>query len=274
MSTKTLKQALRRFAFKDRLSSSLVPVSMVGVIVGALSLQYSVPEEVGLFVVFWFVWLMMPRSYTAVARRLNRRFGDDPDFLCAIENERVNSAPMEALRLRSIAELRSHNGSVTLGKKWFALVAMFGWSLPLLGTLGSTGAVSRNEKIKPDELSPVEVIRASAQDEKNKRRLLEKREPESHEVTRFNSVEGSDSKGKAATMTGTKRRSVVTKSEAVGNARPNSLISEYEQSDSKLTAKRIKGTVRMLKQDRLDPSEKYPVEYHEAIREWFLRRSK
>ena len=69
-----------------------------------------------------------------------------------------------------------------------------------------------------------------------------------------------------------KRRQIMETSPAVGTGRLNTQIFDHVEPDLKLTGKRLKGKIGNLKQDRLDPSEKYPVEYHEAIREWFLRR--
>ena len=46
--------------------------------------------------------------------------------------------------------------------------------------------------------------------------------------------------------------------------RLNTQIFDHVEPDLKLTGKRLKGKIGNLKQDRLDPSEKYPVEYHEG----------
>ena len=40
----------------------------------------------------------------------------------------------------------------------------------------------------------------------------------------------------------------------------------------KLTETVNNGKIKLLVKDRLDPSEKYPIEYREAIRKWFLKR--
>ncbi|MGB0646483.1 MAG: hypothetical protein ACPGQS_04865 [Bradymonadia bacterium] len=272
MSRKELERGLRRFARKERLFRSFIPVGILGGLIALFSLAFSLPAEVSTLLVVWLVWLLLPTSSTAVARLINRQFGDDPDFLCAVEQGRGTAAPVEALRIRAITELQRYESTLTLGRKWFALVAVCGWALPLWGGLENDVTIMRSEMPNVQNTTAVEIARSSVEAHKNDRRLTESSDPDPSSDSRSRSRETSGSKGQEAMNTGTKRRLMMGKSQTVDNTTSNSEILERQPSDLKLTGKRLKGTVKLLKQDRLDPSEKYPVEYHEAIREWFLRR--
>jgi len=85
-------------------------------------------------------------------------------------------------------------------------------------------------------------------------------------------------KGKLAALEGTKSpktasRSASSVEDLSSMALPGRGIGAT-QTPGKLTETANPGTVELLGEDQLDPSEKYPVEYHEAIREWFLKRRK
>jgi hypothetical protein len=82
--------------------------------------------------------------------------------------------------------------------------------------------------------------------------------------------------GKLAALDGAKRPKMVQGS-TPSVAAQSSLVLPGRgvggtQTLGKLTETANPGTVELLGEDHLDPSEKYPVEYHEAIREWFLKR--
>ena len=174
MSSNELERSLRRFARKERFFRSLVPLGMVGGVIALISLKFSLPPEVTAIPLLWLAWVVMPNSSEAVARLINRRFGEDPDFLCAVEKGSTNAAPIDALRVRAIAKLKRYENTLTLGKKWLALAAVCGWILPLFGALRDDVTISRSEITRVAEATVVESQGTGTQGNMTSRRLPEK----------------------------------------------------------------------------------------------------
>ena len=223
------------------------------------------------------LYLVGPVSIISVARRIQASSEVEPDVLCALEHLEQTSGIITAQRQRAVNRLKSMLESEG-GRRsaWWALLLPL-WCLPIwnhgLPDLNLTFGkdVSQYEASAQNGRKDADVKPLNQQ---TKGVVSPKRQPPPKAQTRARAMgtKGQETSGKGS---GNKmaKRSVL---EPVGSDVSISFTgvgAGGERAGGKLTQAPKSGKLKLLVKDRLDPSEKYPVEYREAIRKWFLKQN-
>ena len=223
------------------------------------------------------VYLLMPISPAVVARHIHRIDGPEPDVLCAVEHLGQNGNMILAQRARVEQRVGQLVSEWSLGKSAVWLICVPAWFMPLAAsdakpgdvgelfsnTEAGAGDVAKNKSKKV--LGSSEVPTKEAQ----------QREPEQNDSRRAKR-KAVAAKGRKASTSG---RGDSLPEQRFAKPPSTGLVTLFsgsgiggEQGPGKLTERPNKGKIKPLVKHRLDPSEKYPVEYREAIQKWFQKR--
>ena len=215
-------------------------------------------------------------SPAVVARHIHRIDGPEPDVLCAVEHLGQNGNMILAQRARVEQRVGQLVSEWSLGKSAVWLICVPAWFMPLAAsdakpgdvgelfsnTEAGAGDVAKNKSKKV--LGSSEVPTKEAQ----------QREPEQNDSRRAKR-KAVAAKGRKASTSG--RGDIYPNNGSLNRRQLDwSLFSGSgiggEQGPEKLTERPNKGKIKPLVKHRLDLSEKYPVEYREAIQKWFQKR--
>lgn len=278
MMRRELEADLKMLGLRYRFERVIPLFGMAGVVAGAGIMNGTFPLEVVYCAPLSILLFLLPVSAHRVARAVNRRHGDDPDMLCAVERQDPERPAIQALYGRCCLATRSYLAQWRVGRRWFWVGCSTIWCLPAFVHTQETWYLAPPETMGNDKM---EVASESTVPNSVARQPDAKpasNEPSLPPEPIQPAVVKKAVKGRLASLEGTKTQvtsSVASVSES-GSKRATFTIPGRgiggALAPGKLTETAKRGTIGVLKEDHLDPSEKYPVEYHEAIREWFLKR--
>lgn len=276
MSGETLEKGLRRVGLRQRWVKVAAWWSFAGAGIAAASQITALSPYISALGLLPLMYIFAPVSLAAVARKMHEENGDEPDVLCAVEHLRVDDGLVvlqrERVRQRVMKRIEDWPGRRRL--VWLVLLPL--WGSPLLGGVKQSGvppyaneaekAISGSDaEIKPDPAA----VKASEGQKKKSLQNEKDRPPNKPKKAQA-------AKGQTASETGVQNREKSSKVriEKFGGAQTliDGIGSGGVSAQGKLTPRPKDGSLKVLVKDRLDPSEKYPVEYREAIQEWFLKR--
>jgi hypothetical protein len=222
------------------------------------------------------VYVLAPMSMAWVAREIHRVEGPEPDVLCAVEHLGEEGTIVQAQRVRVEERLRVLNANTGLGTSLMWLLLLPAWCLPWSYVTRAESAI---------ESSPT-VAKLEAEGRSNPAQNIDNKRTKETSQQRDDSRAKENTDERPRRVTATKGRTSSDKGRGTASSTQGTVIEDKTGAEirlagtgtggdvggGKLTEAPKNGKLKLLVKDRLDPAEKYPVEYREAIRKWFLKR--
>lgn len=272
----SLVETLKRIGRYQRLKLVGPGWATGGLIFALTSFWYPIDPLLSAVGLLPIAYVLAPISMRGVAREIHRVEGPEPDVLCAVEHLGEDGEIVQAQRTRVEVRLRTLNADTRLGTGLIWLLLLPAWCLPWSyanhvepGTV-TTRTVTQLEDAGQSTSTP--SVDAKQTKPKSQRRA----DSTPKESTDKQPRRSTANKGRASSEKGRGTASVTQGSfiddKTGAEIRLSGTGTGGDIGGGKLTEVPKNGKLKLLVKDRLDPSEKYPVEYREAIRKWFLKR--
>jgi hypothetical protein len=276
MMRRELEAELKRLGLRYRFERVIPFFGIAGIIAGVGIMTGGLPLELLYCAPVALLLFFLPVSVHRAARAVNRRHGDDPDMLCAVEGQDSKTPVIQALCHRCRIAASSYLEAWKIGRRWGWIVCSAVWVLPAIVHTEETWSLEPQDTIVADTFASVSKPTESKVTSGQASKEPPANDPVLNKQPAQPTVSAQAAQGRLASLKGTKTKGT-TSVESATSFKPETIAlpgrgAGGESVAGILTETPKRDTIGTLKEDDLDPSEKYPVEYHEAIREWFLKR--